>query len=265
MNQLLCILLFSVATGCASVENKTQVSEVSTFESPKVNHRTLSVRKPWKSGPHPTIIIGHGCDGLRTNPALFDWASTLNSWGYNAVLYDSFAHKGYDDGRICPDALLISPEYRAREAQEAAKWIKQQPWHTGKVGYIGISHGGTTAIRLGMLSPETNEISASIAMYPWCHIFALGQVTLNKEITPPEWGYFMKTPTQIHLAGADDWTPPIQCKDIKNAGMYEYEGATHAFDLAYPDRTMFGYRLKYNGRATSLAKERIKKFLSENM
>lgn len=265
MNKLLCILLFSIATGCASVENNIQVSEVSTFESPKINHRTFQVRKPWASGPHPTIIIGHGCDGLRTNPALLDWAREFNSLGYNAVAYDSFESKGLSGGTLCTDPMRISPEYRAREAQEAAKWIKQQSWHTGKVAYIGISHGGTTAIRLAMLAPETNEISASIAMYPWCHIFALGQVTLNKNINPPDWGHFMKSPIQLHLGGADDWTPAFQCKDIKNAEIYEYEGATHGFDLAYPDRTLWGYKMKYNSKATALAKERIKKFLSENL
>ena len=264
MNKLLCILLFSLVTGCASIGNDLHASEV-TSELPKVNSWSIQTFKPWVKGPHPTVIVGHGCDGLRKNPALVDWAKTLNSWGYNAVLYDSFASKGYDDGRICTNAFIISPEYRAREAQEAAKWIKQQSWHTGKVGYIGISHGGSTAIRLSMLNPETTEISASIAMYPSCHSFVLGPVTLNKEITPPEWGHFMKTPTQLHMGGADAWTPSFQCYDIKNAEMYEYEGATHGFDLDYPDRTLWNHKMKYNSKATSLAKERIKKFLSENL
>lgn len=266
MNKLLCILLFSIATGCASVENNTQGSEVSTFESPKVNHRTLQVRKPWESGPHPTIIIGHGCDGLRNNPALLDWARELNSWGYNAVFYDSFESRGLGGGIICTQHNEnVSPGYRAREAQEAAKWIKQQPWHTGKVGYIGESHGGSTAIRIAMIPPENNEISASVAMYPWCHVYAFGAVSFNKKSTSPDWGYFMKTPIQLHMGGADDWTPPFTCREIKNAEMFEYEGATHAFDLAYSDRTLWGHRMKYNNKATKLSRERIKKFLSENM
>lgn len=268
MNKLLCILLFSVATGCASVENNnTQVSDVSTFESPKVNHRTLIVKKPWESGPHPTIIIGHGCDGLKNNPLLLDWGRELNSWGYNAVFYDSFAYKGYDDGRICTDSTLITPEYRAREAQEAAKWIKQQSWHTGKVAYIGESHGGSTALRIGMLPKETNEISASIAYYPWCHVWVMGSPKLRKSDNgnKPDWGHYMETPTQIHFGTADYWTPSHLCNDVQNAQTFEYENATHAFDFAYPDRTMWNQRLKYDRKATKLSRERVKKFLEENL
>ena len=265
MNQLLCILLFSVATGCASVENNTQVSEVSTFESPKMNHRTLQVRKPWENGPHPTVIVGHGCDGLKLNPVLFDWARTLNSWGYNAVFYDSFAYKGYDDGRICTDGLLVSPEYRAREAEDAAKWIKEQPWHKGKIAYLGESHGGSTALRISKAkNPETN-ISAVVAFYPWCHIWVMGSPTLDKTSEKPDWGYFMNLPTQVHLAGGDDWTPAWECKDIKNAEMYEYDKVTHAFDLNAPDRTLYGHKLKYDRKATALSRERVKKFLEENL
>jgi dienelactone hydrolase len=209
--------------------------------------------------------MGHGCDGLRNNPALLDYARELNSWGYNAVFYDSFENVKIYDG-ICSSPLRVLPEYRAREAQEAAKWIKQQPWHTGKVGYIGISHGGATAIQIGMLSPKINEISATVAMYPSCSWAALGQVFQDPEGTSSSRGYFMKIPTQLHLGSLDTWTPPYDCiHNMRNAELFEYKGATHAFDLNYPNRTFHGYRLEYDRKATALSRERIKKFLSTNM
>ena len=82
-----------------------------------------------------------------------------------------------------------------------------------------------------------------------------------------DWGWPMYLPTQIHLADGmlDSMTPPHQCKDIQNVETYEYVGTTHAFDFPYPDRTMAGHKLKYNSKATVLSRERIKKFLSENM
>lgn len=263
MNKLLCILLFSITTGCASVEHKT---EGTIFDAPKVNQHTLIVRKPWKSGPHPTVIVGHGCDGLKKNPALLDWARELNSWGYNAVFYDSFESKGVSGDIICTRYVeSVSPAYRAKEAEVAAKWIKQQPWHTGKVGYIGISHGGATAIRIAKEDIAEPNINAVVAYYPWCHVVALGSITLNKKNSLPYYGQFMNIPTQLHLAEADDWTPSSECKQIQNAEIFEYAGATHAFDLNYPDRKLFGHTLKYDRKATALSRERVKKFLSENL
>jgi dienelactone hydrolase len=263
MNNLLCILLFSLATGCASVEHNSQ-STASTFESPMVNPWSIQTFKPWAKGPHPTVIVGHGCDGLRNNPALLDWARELNSWGYNAVFYDSFENKGISGG-ICTDPLRVLPEYRAREADTVAKWIKEQPWHTGKIGYIGISHGGSTALRIAKANNPESNINAVIAYYPSCHVHVLGSATLNKKSEKPDWGIFMNLPTQVHLASDDDWTPAWECKDLKNVEVYEYDKTTHAFDLSYPDRIFSGHKLKYNIKATALSRERSKKFLSENL
>ena len=266
MNKLLCILLFSVATGCASSETTTQGTTTASTEAPTINPRAFVIDKPSVNGPHPTVIVGHGCDGLHSNVALFYYAKVLNSWGYNAVFYDSFQSKGLSGGFICQKPMRISPEYRAREAQEAAKWIKQQPWHTGKVGYLGISHGGSTAINIGMLSPKINEISATVAMYPSCSWALLGFPFQDPEGQSNSLGYFMKTPTQLHLGSKDDWTPSYECKrDMRNAELYEYEGATHAFDLNVPDRVMFGHGLGYDRKATLESRERIKKFLLKNM
>ena len=266
MNSLLCILLFSVVTGCASVETTSRGTTTVSLETPTINPRTFVIDKPFASGPHPTVIVGHGCDGLDNNPALFYYAKVLNSWGYNAVFYDSFQSRGLSGGAICGKPMKIPAEYRSREAQEAAKWIKQQPWHTGKVGYLGISHGGSTAIHIGMLSPKINEISATVAMYPSCSWALLGMPFQDPEGQSNSRGYFMKTPTQLHLGSKDDWTPSYECKrDMRNAELYEYEGATHAFDLNYPDRTVFGYRVGYDRKATLESRERIKKFLSKNM
>jgi dienelactone hydrolase len=266
VNKLLTLILFSVATGCATVETKAQSSTISSLETPTLNFSSFIIEKPTVSGPNPTVIVGHGCDGLKSNPALLDYAKVLNSWGFNAVFYDSFQSRGLSGGAICSKAMRIPPEYRSKEAQEAAKWIKQQPWHTGKVGYLGISHGGSTAIHIGMLSPKINEISATVAMYPSCSWVVLGLPFQDPEGRSNSRGYFMKIPTQLHLGSKDDWTPPYECKkDMMNAELFEYEGATHAFDLNVPDRTVFGYRVGYDRKATLESRERIKKFLSEHM
>lgn len=263
MSKLFCILLLSITTGCATVENKNQISANTDFQS---THRSLQVIKPRSNGPYPTVIVGHGCDGLKKNPALLDWARELNSWGYNAVFYDSFESKGVSGDIVCTRYVeSVSPAYRAKEAEVAAKWIKEQPWHKGKIGYIGESHGGATAIRIAKEANTESNISAVAAYYPWCQVVALGSITLNKKNSLPYYGQFMNIPTQLHLAEADDWTPSSECKQIQNAEIFEYAGATHAFDLNYPDRKLFGHTLKYDRKATALSRERVKKFLSENL
>ena len=222
------------------------------------------------STPRPTIIIGHGCDGLKKS--IIDWGREFGNWGYNLVYYDSFSNKGYGSG-VCKnaaEALQVPPEYRAREAQELAKWIKQQPWHIGKIAYIGLSHGGATALRIGMIEKEVNEISASVSMYPWCgnwhgggYTGPLGLQKLDKETNI--WGWKTYIPTQIHLAGSDDWTPPGLCAEMIGAEQFTYINTTHAFDMDYPDRVMVGYRLKYDRNAHKLSRERIRKFLQEKL
>ena len=266
MNKLLCILLFSISTGCASVGNTHQSSVVNTFESSIISTSYITKSTGWGNSPRPTLIIGHGCDGI--TPYLLAWGKEFEKWGYNTVYYDSFSRKGYNNAEVCTSGMLVAPAFRAEETEEVARWIKQQSWHTGKIAYIGLSHGGSTAIRISNNAKSgKSNISAVVAMYPWCHVWAMGSMSSVKENKNNDWGWPMYLPTQIHLADGmlDALTPPHQCKDIQNAEVFDYAGATHAFDFPYPDRTLWGHRMKYNSKATSLSRERIKKFLSENM
>jgi dienelactone hydrolase len=232
------------------------------------NISTWHMQKITSATPRPTIIVGHGCDGLTS--ALIGWGREFGSWGYNLVYYDSLTSKGYGHGTCKPgDEFAVSPEYRAREAQELAKWIKQQPWHTGKVAYIGESSGGSTALRVGMIEKEINEISVAISFYPWCGIWdagykgPLGTPKLNKDTG--KYGWATSIPTQMHLGGSDDWTSPTVCYDVSGAEHFTYNNATHAFDFDYPNRSMFGHKLKYDRNAHKLSRERIRKFLQEKL
>src|ERR1700689_4665123 len=49
---------------------------------------TAVLSLPDGKGPFPAVIVLHGCDGIRAQET--GWASRLNSWGYAALVVDSF-------------------------------------------------------------------------------------------------------------------------------------------------------------------------------
>jgi dienelactone hydrolase len=133
-----------------------------------------------------------------------------------------------------------------------AGYIRTQSYHRGKIAVIGFSHGGSTV--LNVANTNQNVIDASIAYYPSCHKRFSGLETYHPYI-----------PTQVHLAGRDDWTPVSECDYLPEQEKYLYPYATHAFDMHYPDRVYLGHRMAYDSKADTLAKDRTKEFLSTTL
>jgi predicted alpha/beta-fold hydrolase len=114
--------------------------------------------------PAPTIIVAHPSDGVNLGPGynryVKFWGSVLKSWGYNVVVPDSFTPRGYKNREVMYNARLVNYYQRAEDLEQVAAWIKQQPWHSGKIGAIGFSHGGGAVNRV---SNTTSLISAGVA------------------------------------------------------------------------------------------------------
>jgi dienelactone hydrolase len=126
-----------------------------------------------------------------------------------------------------------------------AQWIKQQPWHSGKIGYIGFSHGGGTAENLSKV--QDSGVDAIVEYYPKC-----------QKVNRPSF-----VPVQIHLGAEDDWDDPKLCDPYigrDNYEVYLYQGATHAFERNAPDRTYKGHQLRYNRVAAEQAEQRTREF-----
>ena len=217
--------------------------------------------------PRPSVIVAHGCDGLKNNPSYKRWAEYLDSIGYNAILYDSYRAMGFPEGVCKVDGQWWNQhkEIRPKEADHIAKWIQQQKWHKGKIGLIGFSAGGSLALYYSMNSGEKveNNISALIAFYPSCDKFTIGMPIFNK-------GWFLKTPTQVHLAMKDDWTPALDCYSLKNAAeIIKYPNATHAFDndegIGSADRKYLGHIMRYDKDAHELSKIKVKEFFDKTL
>ena len=74
---------------------------------------------PDGNGPFPAIIVLHGCGGRGRGQEV--WAQRLNSWGYVALIPDSFAPRGVFGGVCAPDRLsLVTIQDRAGDVLSAA-------------------------------------------------------------------------------------------------------------------------------------------------
>jgi dienelactone hydrolase len=196
--------------------------------------------------PKPTVVIAHGSGGVK--PSQRVWASLAQSWGYNAVVIDHYTLRGIGDhtGRIAPGAAAYD---RAQDMNAVANWIKQQPWHQGKLAVVGFSQGGAGVFSL--ISSNT-PYAAAIAFYPACAINA-----------PPG---SPQIPTQVHLAESDNLAYIGYCTPALNRSQYEYyiyKNATHVFDVNMQTTTPFTHR--YDPVAARESQQRSRDFLEKNL
>lgn len=197
--------------------------------------------------PAPTVIIAHGCDGV--NRFNVDWARQIRSWGYNAVIVDSFSKRS--SSGVCMRGWEIHPVDRAKDILEAIEEIKTKPWHSGKFAAIGFSHGGSTMLELS----KHDTLSALVSYYPSC--------TLSYPTAQP------KTKVMMHLGAKDPWTPHWQC-GVQNLTdpkytVKVYENAGHAFDIDAPSRTIGRYLLWYDREADVTSREMTKALFDKEL
>lgn len=233
--------------------------------NPEIDGVRLSVYDLPKKAP--TVLVMHGCDGA-TQPYR-DWAKMLNDWGFNAVVVDSFSKRSvksicsFEESKRLNDK--VSPYIRTLDQFKVAKWVSNQSWHSGKIGAIGFSHGGCTALMIAKFSPgnlleeggveeaDLRLISAVVAYYPGCQL-----------TSPP---YEPTMPLMMHLAMKDDWTPPEHCSPHmlyhKNFTVLKYPDAGHAFDMDLPRRVVAGYTVYYDREADLKSRAATKEFFEK--
>jgi len=212
---------------------------------------------PAGTGPFPAVIVLHGCSGRSSAQQV--WAERLNSWGYAALIPDSFAPRGVSNVCAPANQPRVTPQDRAGDVLSAALWLRTQPEIDGtRIGVVGFSHGGLTAAwvtqrRYERLYPGL--LKAAVDYYGACR-------------SPETHG----TVPLLALAGDDDtWGyPALSCRGfagkLRPDQVFEvqtYPGAVHVFDNVlqqYPI-VVEGHPLEYDRQAAEDSFVRVKAFL----
>jgi dienelactone hydrolase len=197
--------------------------------------------------PAPTIIMGHSCNG----PEVLHWPYVVRDWGYNVVMPESFVARGYQN--ICSNPRMVSFQSRAEDYDRVVEWLRDKPWHQGKIGILGFSHGAIGGMFYATENNKAKKVSAVVGYYPHC-----GYGGFNPNI-----------PVQIHIGALDDWTPASLCTVLNGRGHFDihvHPEAHHVFDSPYGVRKMYGYTVGADGPdAYNAALEKTKDFFSKNL
>jgi dienelactone hydrolase len=197
--------------------------------------------RPAGGKPAPAIAIFHGCGGVGQNNARM--AELLRSWGYVALVVDSFSSRGLKDvcGRHWP--TQADADKRAIDIDATGVWLNSLDFvKPSQHAFMGYSYGGGVGL-LRVLSARTDirvpsGWRAAVLVYPDC---GLGEA-IGPVLRP-------RLPTMMAMGALDDWTPVKQCEallgrvkvDRDLIETHVYPGAHHSFDaLGLPVRYLEG-------------------------
>lgn len=255
------VLLIALTTP----EGKAKAQQTQ-FTSPSLPGLTTAatvkatIFRPEGAGPFPAVIVLHDCGGLKQKDTA--WAKRLSTWGYVALLPDSFGSRGV--GSVCTNALAVGAAERVQDVIGAADYLATLPYvRKDSVGVLGFSHGGWTIMK-GVQENSgwaQHGIKAAVAYYPHCTAPSDGNVAI---------------PLRILAGEKDDWTPARQCTDVitiaRNPALIEatiYPDAYHSFDCDCPTRFVQGVgaggristrRIEGNSSVTRDAERQTKAF-----
>lgn len=216
------------------------------------------VTMPAGTGPHPAIVLLHGCGGLyvlsgsRAGQVLSrdaEWARRLADLGYIVVQPDSFNPRGVREICRLKERPVTSSRERPRDAFGALAWLAARPdVDRTRIVLMGWSHGGGTTLASVAASatgrPADVDFRAAVAFYPGC----------LESRSARDWR--ARVPLLILNGELDDWTPASYCRALaaSNAGrgveLVVYPGAYHDFDAPNaPVRMLTGLGQAKDGQA----------------
>ncbi|MDB5802171.1 MAG: Dienelactone hydrolase [Rhodocyclales bacterium] len=206
------ILLLALAGNARAVTSE-QISippaNLSSSPEPLVAH----LFKPTGAGPHPAVVMMHGCGGAYDSKGLLGarhkmWGEYLASQGYEALMLDSFSSRGLKE--ICTVKLserTLKESERVGDAYAALAWLRQQSEVDAKrIAVLGWSHGAGVTLDTITRKPKaltSDGFKAAVSFYPGC------TVRNNKANS-----FHPYAPLLVLIGESDDWTPAAPCKAL---------------------------------------------------
>jgi dienelactone hydrolase len=198
--------------------------------------------RPPTKAPAPAVALFHGCGGVGAN--LTRMAELLKSWGYVALVVDSFSSRGLRD--VCGWSKWPTPadaEKRAIDIDVAARWLAaRDDVDPSRMAFMAYSYGGGVGLFRTLSgrtdAREPSSWRAAVLVYPDCDQAG----TIGAQLRP-------RLPTLVAMGELDDWTPVAHCRalfdriapDRELIDLRVYPGAHHSFDaLGLPVRYFEG-------------------------
>lgn len=203
---------------------------------------------PEGEGPFPTVILFHGCGGLKD--AMPRWQAFFRELGYASVAVDSLAPRGWDNRRdsqpVCM-GLRLTGRQRAGDVLVSFEDVKRMPFaDPERIVLAGWSHGGWAIMDMLALDPPRDlpiglrtaypstirrgleGLEAVMLVYPYC---GFGNLARNR-------GWPSEVPTLMLLAGEDSIVPTGEClgtagrlaADGRPITVHVFAGIDHGFD-----------------------------------
>jgi dienelactone hydrolase len=227
-------------------------SEMVTIKGSGRDTVIASLTKPEGKGAFPAIILLHGSIGFDQH--YDDWAARLASWGYVALLLDSFGPRGQSSVADPPSTL-------AHDICHAKSYLSALPFvDPRRIGVIGWSQRGSAAlaslcVRFPSLQKEY-PFRAVVTFYPYCF-----RVLADLDF-----------PLLILIGELDDRSPVSICtermphKRTENEVILKvYPRAYHGFDVAGIDTSYMDHRYRFNSTAAADSIIQVKAFLAKHL
>lgn len=231
---------------------------------------------PPGNGPHPCVLILHGCGGVRRISHAYAEAAVKT--GCAAMIVDSLTPRGIDYeaalAQVCTGRLLWGRE-RAGDLYAALDIARDDPKiDARRMALAGWSHGGWTILDALALDHEGRApdgmktapaapfegVRGIVLIYPYVSGPALAR---RKPIAPPG-------PIEAIFVQDDSMASETDAiavlEQAKKAGASVrwtiYGGVTHGFDEPdhHPDSP-----LRYDSEATAMAKNQFTEFLKRRL
>jgi dienelactone hydrolase len=257
------LLICGLASGCAAPA-PLPVDELTH----RLKERNL-VLTPDGEGPFPAVLVLHTCYGYLGH--VVAWAAHLQRRGYVAVVVNSMQVRDldghFDRMAVCGGRVLRAPE-RGRDIRISIEQLKaQSEVDPNRIGLMGFSHGGWTA--LGFLgqsagigararsAPGSGAIRSVVTVYPYCGDEAMdGLAAWPRDVR-----------LLMLLAGNDTTVGTAKCRALAEeqrgqgfaVELHVYPGAEHGYDI--DPAMIYGYDQRYDEAAAEDTRKRILGFL----